>query len=75
MKIYLVNIRKQKNLSQKELSKKSGISESYISQLESGSHDNPGRKVICSLAKALECTLNDLFGCDGNCLKCKENDC
>lgn len=47
-------------MSQRTLSVKSGVSRSYICELEQGKYDRPSIFVICSLAMALECTLDDL---------------
>jgi len=54
-------IRKQQRLSISQLSYKSGITRSYISELESGKYENPGIEVVCKLCKALRVTPNDLI--------------
>ncbi|WP_297634701.1 helix-turn-helix transcriptional regulator [uncultured Clostridium sp.] len=59
---YLIKIRRIKmRLSNRELSALSQVSRGYISELEEDKYDNPSLKVICSLAKALNCTPNDLI--------------
>lgn len=62
-KILLYEIRRKKGLSQLELSKRSGVSYGYISELENGIK-SPTIDTICKLAKALECRPEDLFRCD-----------
>lgn len=58
--ILLKQKRKAKRLSQTKLSELSGISKSYISELESGKYNNPRITVIFSIATALECSIYDL---------------
>lgn len=53
-------LRKQKNMSQEQLSFESDINKNYISDLENGTR-NPSLKVIARLAKALNVTLEELF--------------
>lgn len=65
MKIKLEQIRKQRKMSQLQLSKKTGIARSYISEIENGIYKNVGAEIICKLAKALNCTPNDLIDCGG----------
>jgi transcriptional regulator with XRE-family HTH domain len=48
-------------MTQSRLSEKSGISESYISQLESHMYyRNPSIGVLCDLATALKLTVSDI---------------
>lgn len=59
----LVNLRKiriSKNMTQKQLSKKSNVSISYISDLELGNRKNPSYKMLNRLARALEVEIEDL---------------
>lgn len=53
-------IRTEKGLTQKELSKLSGVSESYIGDLERN-EKIPSIVTICKLAKALEIDIKELF--------------
>ncbi len=53
-------IRTEKGLTQKELSKLSGVSESYIGDLERN-EKIPSIITICKLAKALEVDIKELF--------------
>jgi putative transcriptional regulator len=64
MILRLEKVRSDKNITQKELSIMSGLSKSYISELESGKYSST-IKVICKLCKALGCTPNDLVKCEG----------
>lgn len=50
----LKEIRLNKGLSAKELSQRSGVARSLISQLETGKRQSTGIDTICRLAKALE---------------------
>lgn len=49
----LRKIRKNKNLTIKELSDISGVSMGYICHLEKGSRKNPSKEVMEKIAKAL----------------------
>lgn len=54
-----------KNLTQKELSSRTGISASYIGSIESGSLSENGSgslEVFCKIAAALGITLDDIAG-------------
>lgn len=57
----LQRIRREKRISQLELSKLSKVSRSYISEIESEKYTNLSLEVICSLCRALEITPNDLI--------------
>jgi len=59
MSLNLTKLRKKKKLSQRQLSKRAGVSRSYISELESGKYDPS--KVIVKLCIALECEPNQLI--------------
>lgn len=56
----LNKIRKEKNLSIRELSKQSGVNASYISRLERGIDTKPGLEVIIKLSKPLKVTPEEL---------------
>lgn len=49
------------NFSNKKLSKISGLSRSYICELEKGVYENVSISVLCKLCKALKVTPNDLI--------------
>ena len=57
----LKEARLKKKLSQRELSDKTEISASYIQQLELGHRRTPSVKILFTLAKALDITVDDLF--------------
>ena len=57
----LKRYRLSKRTSQFELSTLSGVSKSYISEIESGIYSNISLYVICNLCKALLITPNDLI--------------
>lgn len=56
----LVNFRKEKGWSQKELSDKAGVSQTYISELEAGKKQ-PTVLIAQKLATALGITLSELL--------------
>lgn len=62
-KILIREIRRQRGISQLELSNLSGVSHGYISELENGLKI-PTVGTICKLARALECKPEELFRCD-----------
>ena len=47
-------------ISQKRLSKESGVSRSYIIEIEEGKY-NVSISILCELCKVLKCTPNDLI--------------
>ena len=57
----LKRYRLSKRVSQFELGKLSGVSRSYISEIESGIYSNISLYIICNLCKALTITPNDLI--------------
>lgn len=62
-KLNLYEIRRQRGMSQVELAKRSGVSHGYISELENNLK-SPTINILCKLAKALNCTLDELVKCD-----------
>lgn len=57
----LKEMREKKRLSQEELAIKSGVSRSYISQLENGQIVNTTTDTLRKLAQALNCKISDIF--------------
>ncbi|MBK1811563.1 helix-turn-helix transcriptional regulator [Clostridium sp. YIM B02505] len=57
----LKELRKVKGYSISKLSLKSGVSRTFLGDLEKGKYSNPTLKVICSLCLALNITPNDLI--------------
>lgn len=58
----LKEIREQREMSQEELSKKSGVSRQIISTLESGRTEvNTTTATLQKLATALDCPLREIF--------------
>lgn len=55
------NIRKEKGMTQEELSKASGISRNSISDIETDAHSNTTIYVLCQLCRALKLTPNDII--------------
>ena len=60
MKINIEQLRKDKKISLRQLSKRSGVAQGYLSQLETGKFNNPTLLIMIKLCKVLICTLNDL---------------
>nr|WP_029423477.1 helix-turn-helix transcriptional regulator [Alicyclobacillus macrosporangiidus] len=60
MVIRLREFRKAKGLTQADLSKLSGVPQSVISDIETGTAKNPTVTVLAKLAKALGVTLDEL---------------
>lgn len=58
----LKNIRKMKNLSLRDVEKKSGISNSYLSQIEQGKRGIPSIPLLVKLDDALNLQRGDLCG-------------
>lgn len=54
------NLRNDQGMSQKDLGEKSGLSQTYISAIESGKKLNPGIKAIKGIADAFGKTVDDL---------------
>ena len=52
--------RKEKRMTQKELAEKSGVTQSNISRIEN-KDCRPSIKTAQALAKALDCTIDDLL--------------
>lgn len=46
-------LRKERNMSARELARRSGISQGYLSQLETGKNSNPTNEVLNKIAKGL----------------------
>lgn len=62
VEITLREIRQSKNLTIKDLSKKSGVNAGYISEIECGKK-KPTIDILCKLAKALKCDVSELYKC------------
>lgn len=58
---YIKEIRNEKGLSLRELSKRSGISHPYLSQLENGKNKNPSPDIIEKLSKGLGVDFHGLW--------------
>lgn len=67
MKIKIAELRKQQRpkVSQAQLAEMAKISRSYLCDLESGKFNNPGIIILCKLAHALGCKVDDLVDCEG----------
>lgn len=53
--------RKEKGLTLKEVSEKSGISIGYLSHLEKGSRNNPSKEVMENIAIVLNKSIPEIF--------------
>ncbi len=56
----IAKLRQEKNLTQKDLAKRAGISESYLSRIEEGNCHRPHNKTLSRIAYALMVTMEDL---------------
>lgn len=56
----LRDIREMKNLSQKEVERRSGLLRSYLSRVENG-HTVPSLETLAKIAEAMEISLADFF--------------
>lgn len=54
-------IRKNKNLTIRELSEMAGVSMGYICHLENGSRKNPSKEIMEKIADALEENIMEIF--------------
>ena len=54
------DLRTKKDISQRELAKKAGVSTAYIAHLETGFRKNPSLGVLIRLAKALGVSVAEL---------------
>ena len=63
MKIYIEKVRLEKGLSLSELARKSGVSKSHISNIES-ELKYPTLPTLCKIANALGVPASELFSCD-----------
>lgn len=62
MPFKIKEMRKNKGMSQEELSKQAGISRQIISDLESGDKEvNTTTNTLLRIAEALGCTISDIF--------------
>lgn len=61
LRMQLTNARKSKHISQKELAKLSGLSESCISNIESGESSSPTLRSLVKYATALDIELSIEF--------------
>lgn len=55
------HFRRQKRITQKELSDLSGVSATYLSEIEGDKKNNITTCVLCDICRALELTPNDLI--------------
>jgi transcriptional regulator with XRE-family HTH domain len=58
---YLDRLMRQKRLTPKELSRRSGLTDNYIIRLRKGQQDNPTVESLKKLAAGLEVNAHDLF--------------
>jgi|SRR5699024_868128 len=58
---YIKKTRNEKGLSSRELARRAGVSQAYLSQLETGKNNNPTAETISKLAKALEVDYMELL--------------
>jgi transcriptional regulator with XRE-family HTH domain len=54
-------LREQRQVSQRDLAEKVGVTQAYVAQLESGRKKNPSLEVLNRLAKALGVPVGELL--------------
>lgn len=64
MKLFVKEIREQKGVSLSELSRLTGISKGFISDLENGKRKNVSVAKLCKIAEALNVEITRLFSCE-----------
>lgn len=64
-KVRIEELRKERGLSKKKLSKLSGLGRSTITELELGYRDNPTCITLIKLSKALQCSIDELIKIEG----------
>lgn len=64
IKVNIKKARKLKNISQRELAKKAGTSQSYISEIETGATSSPTLDLIEAICTVLEVCPLDILECD-----------
>lgn len=57
-------MREAKDMTQEELAEKSGVSRVTISGLENGTERNTTSKTLVKIARALDCTVEQIFFAD-----------
>ncbi|HHY13786.1 MAG TPA: helix-turn-helix transcriptional regulator [Thermoanaerobacterales bacterium] len=62
MTLRLARIRRSRGMTRRDLALASGLSPSYITELEKGRY-SPTARVLCMLKAALDCSLDDLVDC------------
>ena len=60
IKLLVKQARIKAGMSQTELAQRADISRSYLNELGSGKYTNPGINIMCRLASALNCKIDDL---------------
>jgi transcriptional regulator with XRE-family HTH domain len=63
---YIKEKRTEKSISARELSRRSGISQPYLSQLENGKNDNPSIEALKKLSKGLGVSYTQLLEMAGH---------
>lgn len=61
MKTKIKEYREKENMTQEELSKKSGVSRTTISSLENGLLKSTTNTTMLKIADALKCKIRDIF--------------
>lgn len=57
----IAEIRNSRGISLSKLSRESGVSKGYLSELENGIKENPNIEILDKIAKALDISVSDLF--------------
>lgn len=72
LELRLKEIRLELKITQKELARRSGFSQTYISRLETDKNMNPTLELVTSLATSMNvCPLRLLYHRNNSCINCK----
>ena len=63
--VLLAKLRAKAGITQQELARRSGVKQGIISQIEQGVTKYPRLDTAAKLARALNCTVDELIGGDG----------
>ncbi|WP_100012318.1 helix-turn-helix domain-containing protein [Lentibacillus sediminis] len=59
--VYIRNARSKKGLSARKLAEKSGVSQAYLSQLETGQNNKPSAEILQKISKGLDISYLELM--------------
>lgn len=63
---YIKKARSRQGMTARELARRSGVSKSYLSQLETGKNDKPSQEIMQKLADTLNVRITELYEVSGH---------